>query len=132
MRIAPKSSNGIWDVTYRIPNVLSGKYNVHVVTLPKDFVVDGAKELPVHYTVAINYYDQAGKLQTYPCGDKYSVKSKITDLVVAEGMVFPVCQYGRDGIDVTITISGNSKPIFASKETTEMYLDYIYLEPVIE
>ena len=133
MRIAPKSTNGTWDVTYRIPNVLSGKYNVHVVTLQKDFVVDGAKKLPVHYTVAINYYDQAGKLQTYQCGDKKSDKLKeINDMVVAEGMVFPVCQYGRDGIDVTITISGNSKPIFASTETTEMYLDYIYLEPVIE
>lgn len=132
MRIAPKSTNGTWDVTYRIPNVLSGKYNVHVVTLQKDFVVDGAKNLPVHYTVAINYYDQEGKLQTYQCGDKKSDKLKeINDMVVAEGMVFPACQYGQSTY-VTITISGNSKPIFASTETTEMYLDYIYLEPVIE
>ena len=52
-------------------------------------------------------------------------------MVVAEGMVFPACQYGQSTY-VTITISGNSKPIFASTETTEMYLDYIYLEPVIE
>lgn len=131
IRIAPKSTNGTWDVTYKIPNVLSGKYNIHVVTLPKDLILPTAKELPVVYTVAINYYDKEGKLQKELCGNQSSDKGKITDRTVKEGWTFPTCQYGQN-TDVTITISGNSKPIFASKETTEMYLDYIYLEPVIE
>lgn len=131
IRIAPKTTNGVWDVTYKIPDVLSGKYNVHVVTLPKDFVVEGGKELPVKYKVTINYYDQEGKLQKEECGNKSSNKGEITDLIVKEGMVFPACQYGQSTY-VTITLSGNSLPIYVSKETTEMYLDYIYLEPVIE
>lgn len=131
IRIYPRSNNGNWDVTYKIPDVLAGKYNVHVVTLPKTLINETAKELPVSYKVAINYYDKDGKLQKEDCGKKKSTKGKITDLIVKEGMEFPACQYGQSTY-VTITISGNSSPVLFQSETTEMYLDYIYLEPVIE
>jgi len=132
IRIAPKSTNGNWDVTYKIPNVLSGKYNIHVVTLPKDFVLEGVKELPVKYKVAINYYNQEGKLQTEQCGAQSSDKGEITDRIVKEGWTFPTCQYGQSTY-VTIKLSGNAQGgPFVSKETSEMYLDYIYLEPVNE
>lgn len=131
MRITPKSTNGTWDVTYKLTDVLSGKYNVHVVTLPKDMFISSATELPVKYKVTINYYGQDGTLQKFDCGDQSSVQGEITDLVVAEGLEFPVCQYGQN-TNVTITLTGNAKKTQTKKETSEMYLDYIYLEPVIE
>ena len=134
MRILPKTTNGGWDVTYKLENVLSGKYNVHVVTLPKDMFTTGGKELPVKYKVSISYYGQDGTVQKMDCGGKDGFSSKpseISDIVVAEGMEFPVCQYGQSTY-VTITLSGNASVRKTSTETSEMYLDYIYLEPVIE
>ena len=44
---------------------------------------------------------------------------------------FPVSLYNQSNY-VTITITGNANKKKASTETSEMYLDYIYLEPVNE
>ena len=131
VRIAPKKTNYPWYVSYKLSDVLSGKYNVHVVTLPKSFVVENAKDLPVKYKVKLTYYGQDGKEIVKECGDKTSDPTIIHDLIVEEGMEFPVCQYGQSTY-VTITLTGNANKRKTTSETSEMYLDYIYLEPVIE
>jgi len=136
VRLSPIKSGDAnrWNVSYRIPGVLSGKYKVHIVTLSKTIDV-GDDEKTVKFKAAINYYDQSGKLQSKDCGDQtvdYGEepdKKMVDDLVVAE-MEFPVCQFGQT-TDVTITITGNANPK-KKTETSIIYLDYIYLEPVIE
>jgi hypothetical protein len=52
-------------------------------------------------------------------------------MIVAPDMEFPISLYNQSNY-VTITISGNANAKKASTETSEMYLDYIYLEPVNE
>lgn len=132
VRIAPKTTNGTWDVSYKLSDILSGKYNVHVVILKKSFVVENAKDLPVKYKVKLKYYGQDGKEIVKECGEKTSDPNiDVHDLIVEEGMEFPVCQFGQSTY-VTITLTGNANKRKTKDETSEMYLDYIYLEPVIE
>lgn len=137
LRIAPSSStySNSWKFTYnKISGILSGKYKVHVVLQPKsiDVIDAGDMEKTLKYKVSISYYDQSGKVKTFDCGTQVSPKgmTDVNNMVVAE-IDFPVCLYGQNNY-VTITLSGaaNSKP--AAKETSIMYLDYIYFEPVIE
>ena len=136
MRIAPSSTSNsnAWKLTYnKISDVLSGKYKVHIVTLSKT-IDELDEEKTVKFKVSINYYDQSGKLQTKDFGAQTIAKDayvdKVNDLVVGE-MDFPVCQYGQDKNYVKITIAGNANPK-TKTETSLMYLDYIYFEPVNE
>ena len=137
VRLAPAASKygSLWRVIYKIPNVLSGKYKVHFVSLSKTIdptTTDTDKE--VRFKATVNYLDQSGKSKEFDCGGQiigindYDEK-KVNDLVIAE-VDFPVCQYGQSN-DVTITIKGNANPK-SSAQSSIIYLDYIYLEPVIE
>lgn len=132
VRFSPISSrySNSWYVTYKIPDVISGKYKVHVVTLSK--TIDTIEEEKiVQFNASINYYDQSGELQVYDCGSQTietdDYVDKVNDKVITE-MEFPVSHYGQIS-DVTITIAGNANPK-KKAETSIMYLDYIYLEPV--
>lgn len=137
VQILPSKTNGTWDVTYKLSDVLSGKYNVHVVTIPKTIAIETATNLPVKYKVKLNYFGQDGKPVVKDCGAFDSSKDgeipldEISDLIVAADMEFPVSLYNQSNY-VTITISGNANAKKAKTETSEMYLDYIYLEPVNE
>ena len=118
-------------MTYKILNVLSGKYNVHIVTLPKTISAAETTDLPVKYKVKLNYFGQDGKPVVKDCGAFESVANLICDVTVAAGMEFPVSLYNQSNY-VTITLSGNASAKKAKTETSEMWLDYIYLEPVNE
>ena len=140
VQIIPASTNGTYDVTYKLTNVLSGKYNVHLVTIPKTIYSEAAKNLPVKYKIKLTYYGQDGKEIVKDCGAFDStvgtVEGDITpddvsNMIVAANMEFPVSLYNQSNY-VTITITGNANKKKASTETSEMYLDYIYLEPVNE
>ena len=131
VRIIPSKTNGPWDVTYKILDVLSGKYNVHIVTLPKTISAAETTDLPVKYKVKLNYFGQDGKPVVKDCGAFESVANLICDVTVAAGMEFPVSLYNQSNY-VTITLSGNASAKKAKTETSEMWLDYIYLEPVNE
>ena len=100
--------------------------------MKKSFVVENARDLPVKYKVKLKYYGQDGKEIVKECGEKTSDPNiDVHDLIVEEGMEFPVCQFGQSTY-VTITLTGNANKRKTTSETSEMYLDYIYLEPVIE
>jgi hypothetical protein len=140
IQILPSKTNGPWDMTYKIQDVLSGKYNVHIVTIPKSISIEGAKNLPVKYKVKLNYFGQDGQPIVKDCGAFDSTKGtvegdiepdEISNMIVAPDMEFPISLYNQSNY-VTITISGNANAKKASTETSEMYLDYIYLEPVNE
>lgn len=131
VKIIPSKTNGPWDVTYKILNVLSGKYNVHVVTLPKTLFAGETTDLPVKYKVKLNYFGQDGQPVPKDCGPFESEAGKICDEIVAANLQFPVSLYNQSNY-VTITLSGNASAKKAKTETSEMWLDYIYLEPVNE
>ena len=140
VQIIPASTNGTYDVTYKLTNVLSGKYNVHLVTIPKTIYSEAAKNLPVKYKIKLTYYGQDGKEIVKDCGAFDSTigtvegditPDDISNMIVAANMEFPVSLYNQSNY-VTITITGNANKKKASTETSEMYLDYIYLEPVNE
>ena len=136
VRIAPKTTNGTWDVSYKLSDILSGKYNVHVVLLSKKFIDETTtKKLPVKFKASISYYDQEGNPQSKALGDINGFASNpeidVEDIILEAGMEFPVCQFGQSTY-VTITLTGNANKRKTNSETSEMYLDYIYLEPVIE
>ena len=133
VQILPNENNGKWDVIYKLTDVLSGKYNIHLVTLPKTIYLNDetATDLPVKYKVSLTYYGQDGKEVVKNCGNHESTAYEICDEIVAANMEFPVSLY-RQSNYVTITISGNASGRRPDTETSEMFLDYIYLEPVNE
>ena len=58
LRIAPVSTNAKWEVTYYIMDLIPGKYNVHVVTLPKTMADETATDRPVKYKIKMQYCNQ--------------------------------------------------------------------------
>ena len=122
LHILPKRTNGLWDVTYNIEDVIPGKYNVHVVTLPKTMADETATDRPVKYKIKMQYCNQDDQEIVNDCGAFASIKDEITDNVADSVEI--------SGQNVKITLSANANPKRAGTETSEMYLDYIYLEPV--
>ena len=118
--ILPNKTNGTYNMTYNFEGILPGTYNIHVVTLPKTIANETSTDLPVKYKVKLESDNQDGQEIETECGAFESVANEITDNVA-------------EGIEITgnyakITISGNASARKAKTETSEMYLDCIYIE----
>lgn len=119
LRILPTKTNGTYNITYNFEGILPGIYNVHVVTLPKTLMNETATDLPVKYKIKLKSGTDDQETET-DCGAFESVANEITNNIV-------------EGVEITgnyakITLSGNASAKKSKTETSEMYLDCIYLE----
>ncbi len=137
MRISSTGSKD-WNVTYKVQNTLSGKYDVYAVVLPKSVYPpsDPADlELPCKFQATINYADLSGKIQKYSCksesGKNFFVSDafKVDTILLAKGLELPSCSYEQSNSNVTVKINRNVKEREFDDYSLELYLDCIYLIP---
>lgn len=128
-----------WNVTFKVSNTLSGKYDFYAVVLPKSVYppTDPTElELPCKFKATINYLGLDGKENKYNCksveGAAYfeSDAFKTDTILLAKDFELPVCNYQQDDvINVSVKISRFVKEREFDYYARELYLDCIYLIP---
>lgn len=137
-----KSTDGI-DVQFRIPNVMSTKYRVALIVVPKHIAnprVPAEELLPTYFNVNIT---QAGSGSLYSYEGKWELCSKgnVVDtlyLIDEKGepaiIDVPACEYYKlsSNKDYSTTMTVSSKYKRGLKMDTSIRLDAILLIPVLE
>ena len=129
MHIKPSTGNKNWSVTYKLNGVVSGKYDINVIVLPKS-IAGGENKRPCRFTATINYIDEEGKEQHYVCNDGSAINSDpySIDSIKVASFKFPACNYGQTTGQPTITLTCNIRANENSKYDRNFYLDAIVLK----
>lgn len=94
--LQPTSGTANWTVKYKMPNVLSGKYDICVVALPitiADPNVDKIK--PCHFKAEIGYVDADGANKVLTTTSFSTDQTKVDSVIVAQDFQFPTTNYER-------------------------------------
>ena len=138
LRITPLQATDNWEVNYQVNNTLSGSYDVYAVVLPKSVYDQENPNLrPCKFKAFINYIDEKGKAQSYPCSTEEGKSEfttepeRIDTILLARDFKFPACNYGQSNLNFSIKIQCSITARQTSQYAREMFLDCIYLRPRI-
>lgn len=130
--IVPKTSTSDWKVTFEVRNTLSGTYDICIVTLPKTVYMANSKDTKKNkFKAQLTYTDLDGTKKTVDYNDEITNSGTGIDTLVIGRFTFPVCNYAQPDATVKLQIQCS----ITKRQTSysrEMYLDCIYLKPVIE
>lgn len=132
LQIVPRLATSNWEMTFRVNNTLSGKYDICAVILPKNImdktIVDTK---PCKFKAVVNYVDTLGVEKTFNCNNTQfqNDPARVDTIVLAEAFEFPVCNYNQNDIKVSIKLQCSILARETSRFSREMYLDCIYLRP---
>ena len=132
LQIVPRTATSNWEMTFRVNNTLSGKYDICAIILPKKIAdVSLTDSKPCKFKAVINYVDTLGTAKTFNCNNKQfqSDPERIDTIVLAEAFEFPVCNYNQNDIKVSIKLQCSILARETSRYSREMLLDCIYLRP---
>lgn len=132
LQIVPSRATSNWELTFRINNTLSGKYDICAVILPKNVVDKTIVDTkPCKFKSVINYVDSAGVAKTFNCNNTQFQNNpeRVDTIVLAEAFEFPACNYNQNDIKVSVKIQCSILARETSRYSREMYLDCIYLRP---
>lgn len=132
LQIVPRTATSNWEMTFRVNNTLSGKYDICAIILPKSIAdVSLTDSKPCKFKAVINYVDTLGTAKTFNCNNKQfqSNPERIDTIVLAEAFEFPVCNYNQNDIKVSIKLQCSILARETSRYSREMLLDCIYLRP---
>ena len=128
--ITPKSSTSNWVLNLRVPNVLSGTYDICAVILPKTAQNPNSRDYkPNKFTASIDYEGLDGTMQSQAFEGDFTNNPHEVDTVCVGRCNIPVCSYGQPAANVYVTLTCN----IGKRETTysrNMYLDCLYFKPV--
>jgi hypothetical protein len=132
LQIVPSRATSNWELTFRVNNTLSGKYDICAVILPKNVVDKTIVDTkPCKFKSVINYVDSAGVATTFNCNNTQFQNNpeRVDTIVLAEAFEFPACNYNQNDIKVSVKIQCSILARETSRYSREMYLDCIYLRP---
>ena len=132
LQIVPSRATSNWEMTFRINNTLSGKYDICAIILPKTVADQNATDLkPCKFKAYINYVDSTGAEKSFNCNNTQFTNNTecIDTIVLAEAFEFPACNYNQNDIKVSIRLQCSILARETSRYSREMLLDCIYLRP---
>ena len=122
-----------WEITIRLDNVLSCKYDVCAIILPQAVFgnPDPKKIRPCKFKASINYVEADGQENTFDCGGTVfqSNPEKVDTVMLAEAFSFPATNYNQSTSKISLTIKCSISTSERAKFSNEMLLDCIYLRP---
>ncbi len=132
MVISPKTSTSNWTVTFEVQNTLAGTYDLNAVILPKTVYNIFSRDTKSNkFTAVVNYVDENGKKHSDSYTTELTNNGRTVDKVKIARIQLPVCNYRQSDATVSVQI----KCSIGARQTTysrEMFLDCLYLEPVVE
>lgn len=123
--------NSNWTVEFRVPDVLSGRYDVCAVVLPRTVYNASDRNFrPCKFKGTINYETEDGVRQTEELTSKaVSNDPYRVDTVTIGTFTVPVCSYGQPDAKVSLTLECDISRSEAGRYNREMYLDCLYFKP---
>jgi hypothetical protein len=125
------------DITFFIPNTLSGKYDVCVIMLPETvYDPSNSNPKPSKFSATLSYYSTVGNVVTQTCRGKEGAnlsafennKFKV-DTITLTTIKFPTCNYNQQNITVSIRLQSTVTAKEMTKYTPKLYIDCFYLKP---
>lgn len=130
--IRPASSSSNWTAEFRIPNVLSGTYDICAVVLPKTVANPNSRDFkPNKFKATLTYETLDGTPATYAFEDERTNDPYRVDTVVIGRFDIPVCGYGLIEPKVRLRLECSIERR-ENRYSREMYLDCLYFKPVKE
>lgn len=124
----PLTSSNATNIAYRLPNVLSAKYDIYAVILPENIQDTlNTKPLPLKFAATLNYYDGTSESETSKStGNFISDTTKVDTILLFKDFQFPVAYYGVSGAYPILTLR-----VTAGREINVNYTNSIYLDKII-
>ena len=132
LTVTPTSSTRPnWTVTFDVPNVLSGTYDVCVVTVPRRAVNPNDQiTLPCRFTGAVNYEDESGTKLTQEYEDYCIPDVYKMDTVKVGTFKVPVTSYGQPEAKVQVSLTCRLQTTTDRRNYyPTMIIDCIYFKP---
>lgn len=134
--VNPKTPSVQTDVTFSIPNTLSGKYDVCAVILPRN-ITDRTDKRGNKFNAYLTYNQVNGTTPTiFQCKSLsgltyFTNKVNKVDTVLLTTVSLPSCNYKQNKVTVTLRLKSivTQKEINAKTFTNQMYIDCLYLKP---
>lgn len=125
-------TGGLTKLSYRLPNVLSGKYDIYAVILPENIQDTlNTNPLPLKFAATLNYYDGLSEGETPSNTDNFiSDTSKIDTILLYKDFQFPVAYMGVSGAYPTLElrVSASLGDVNRKRYSNSIYLDKIILK----
>lgn len=137
MYARPKAISDNTTLAYRIPDVLSGKYDIYAVMLPTNIIVADTANItetavPTKFKATLSYYDKetATTEKKANTGTLQNDINRVDTILLYEDFEFPIAYKGVKNAYPTITLTtAASRPeILNGKFSNVMYLDKIILK----
>lgn len=125
-----KVSNTPTEVAFKLPFILSGKYDISAVIVPENISIqDTAKTvLPLKFSATLNYYDGTSELETSEeTEDKFSKVEKVDTIPLFTDFKFPVAYKGVSGAYPTLKLMVTAN----SRELNKKYTNRICVDKII-
>lgn len=130
LNILQKSSSSNWTVNFRVPDVLSGTYDICAVILPKTAANPNSRDFkPNKFKATLTYEDLNGEKKTEVYGTEMKNDPYRVDTVLIGRFDIPVTSYAQTEAKVNLQIECS----IGRRETAysrEMLLDCLYFKPV--
>ena len=134
IEVVPKDNSTNPNVTFNIPDILSGvPYDIYVVMVPplaEDTLASAENRLPSRTQIKVEYHTQAGKPTSKNISGYFIPKVDVVDtMLVASGFVFPTCSYALAEPQVHMQMLSRVTGSNTSKWTRTLRIDCILLRP---
>lgn len=144
IEVVPTTASVNPQVTFDIPNTLSGKlnadstiaygaaYNIYCVMLPNSMKTSSPK--PNKLTFTLFYFSDAGRVVNVTFDNKkagyVTLKNDKTKILVAKKVTFPYCEKDVNPVNVKLRVNSNVLSSETVNYTRDMFIDCIIFEPV--
>lgn len=136
LEVSPVKSTDKTDVTFYIPNTLSGKYDICVVLLPKTINSSALDLKPNKFTARVDYKTVTGAAAYVSCKGKvgenkafFENKPTKVDTITLTTLALPTCNYKQNKVTVTVRLQSIVTPKELTKYSHQMFIDCFYLKP---
>lgn len=125
----PLSLNTPTNIAYKLPNILSAKYDIYAVVLPEN-IQDTLKTntMPLKFAATLSYYEGTSALETSKTSDDFiSDTTKVDTVLLFKDFQFPVAYKGVDNAYPTLKLEVTAGP----REINKTYTNRIYVDKII-
>ena len=132
LEVIPTTTAANPNITFEIPNTLSGTYDICVVCVPRTAYDENSTDFrPYMFRALLTYVSETGATRTYNANNKtFNNNPYCVDTVcVVENFKFPTCDYGQANPRVTLRLSSYITAANTTRFNRQMMIDCIYLIP---
>lgn len=123
-------SSSATNIIYKLPNILSAKYDVYAVILPENIQdTTKLKVLPLKFAATMNFYDGTSELEVSTKSEDYiSDPTKVDTILLFKDFQFPIAYKGVTGAYPTLKLEVTAnRGEMQRKYTNRIYVDQIIL-----